>query len=66
MLDNSTLKREVLEGTDFIVLRELTGGIYFGKPRGMDDEKGWNTMVYSTEEVERIAIKAFEIAAKTR
>ena len=64
MLDNSTLKREVLEGTDFIVLRELTGGIYFGKPRGMDDEKGWNTMIYSTEEVERIAVKAFEIAAK--
>ena len=64
MLDNSTLKKEVLEGTDFIVLRELTGGIYFGKPRGMDDNKGWNTMVYSTEEVERIARKAFEIASK--
>ena len=64
MLDNSTLKKEVLEGTDFIVLRELTGGIYFGKPRGMDDSKGWNTMVYSTEEVERIARKAFEIASK--
>jgi 3-isopropylmalate dehydrogenase len=64
MLDNSTLKREVLEGTDFIVLRELTGGIYFGKPRGIDEEKGWNTMVYSTEEVERIAIKAFEMASK--
>ncbi len=64
MLDNSTLKREVLEGTDFVVLRELTGGIYFGKPRGIDENKGWNTMIYSTEEVERIAIKAFEIAAK--
>jgi len=62
MLDNSTLKREVLEGTDFIVLRELTGGIYFGKPRGMEKKKAWNTMVYSTEEVERIALKAFEIA----
>jgi len=64
MLDNSTLKREVLNGTDFIVLRELTGGIYFGKPRGIDDNKGWNTMIYSTEEVERIAVKAFEIAAR--
>lgn len=64
MLDNSTLKREVLNGTDFIVLRELTGGIYFGQPRGIEDDKGWNTMVYSTEEVERIAVKAFEIAAK--
>lgn len=64
MLDNSSLKREILEGTDFIVLRELTGGIYFGQPRGMEDDKGFNTMVYSTEEVERIARKAFEIAAK--
>ncbi len=64
MLDNSTLKKEVLKGTDFIVLRELTGGIYFGKPRGMDETKGWNTMVYSKEEVERIAVKAFEIASK--
>jgi len=64
MLDNSTLKREVLDGTDFIVLRELTGGIYFGKPRGMEDDKGFNTMIYSTEEVERIAVKAFEIATK--
>jgi len=64
MLDNSSLKREVLEGTDFIVLRELTGGIYFGEPRGMEDDKGFNTMVYTTHEVERIARKAFEIASK--
>jgi 3-isopropylmalate dehydrogenase len=64
MLDNSSLKKDVLKGTDFIVLRELTGGIYFGKPRGMDENKGWNTMVYTTEEVERIARKAFEIASK--
>lgn len=64
MLENSTLKREVLEGTDFIVLRELTGGIYFGQPRGLDENRGWNTMVYTTEEVERIAIKAFEMAEK--
>ncbi len=64
MLDNSSLKREVLDGTDFIVLRELTGGIYFGKPRGIEDSRGFNTMVYRTEEVERIARKAFEIALK--
>ncbi len=62
MLENSSLKSEVLEGTDFIVLRELTGGIYFGQPRGMDNDKGFNTMVYSKQEVERIARKAFEIA----
>ena len=60
--NNSTLKPEVVRGTDFVVLRELTGGIYFGQPRGYDEEKGWNTMVYERYEVERIARKAFEIA----
>jgi 3-isopropylmalate dehydrogenase len=63
-LASSSLKAEVLEGTDFVVFRELTGGIYFGEPRGIDAEKGWNTMVYSREEVERIAHKAFETAAR--
>ena len=62
-VNNSTLKAEVLRGTDFVVLRELTGGIYFGQPRGYNAEKGWNTMVYEKYEVERIARKAFEIAA---
>lgn len=66
MLDSSSLKKEVLEGTDFVVLRELTGGIYFGKPRGMDDSKGWNTMIYNDYEVERIARKAFEMASKRK
>lgn len=66
MLNNSTLKKEVIENTNFIVLRELTGGIYFGDPRGMDKDKGWNTMVYSFKEVERIAVKAFEIAKKRK
>ena len=64
-LDSSSLKNEVLKGTDFVVFRELTGGIYFGEPRGMDDTRGWNTMTYTTYEVERIARKAFE-AAKMR
>ncbi len=62
VLDDSSLKKEVLSGTDFVVLRELTGGIYFGQPRGHDREKGWNTMVYARSEIERIARKAFEIA----
>jgi 3-isopropylmalate dehydrogenase len=61
-LDASSLKNNILAGTDFIVLRELTGGIYFGEPRGMDDEKGWNTMIYTRPEIERIARQAFEIA----
>jgi 3-isopropylmalate dehydrogenase len=60
--NNSTLKPEVLRGTNFVVLRELTGGIYFGQPRGYNADKGWNTMVYEKFEVERIARKAFEIA----
>jgi len=61
-LESSSLKNEVLQGTDFIVLRELTGGIYFGEPRGHDKDRGWNTMVYTREEVVRIASQAFEIA----
>ena len=62
LLSASTLKPEVLEGTDFIILRELTGDVYFGEPRGYDDEKGWNTMIYYREEVERMARYAFELA----
>ncbi len=65
-LDSSSLKSEVLKDTDFVVLRELTGGIYFGQPRGYDQQKGWNTMVYQKHEVERIARKAFEIARGRR
>jgi len=61
-LDSSSLKNNVLEGTDFVVFRELTGGIYFGEPRGLNAEKGWNTMVYSKDEIVRIARQAFETA----
>ncbi|MBM4170250.1 MAG: 3-isopropylmalate dehydrogenase [Ignavibacteria bacterium] len=62
LLDSSTLKKEVLENVDFIVLRELTSGIYFGEPRMFDDMHGLNTMIYHKEEVERIAKIAFKIA----
>ncbi len=61
-LGDSSLKAEVLKDTDFVVLRELTGGIYFGEPRGYDSDKGWNTMVYLKEEVDRIAKMAFSMA----
>ena len=61
-LDASSLKNEVLKGTDFIVFRELTGGIYFGEPRGFDENKGWSTMCYERYEIERIAKMAFESA----
>ncbi|MCX7875942.1 MAG: 3-isopropylmalate dehydrogenase [Melioribacteraceae bacterium] len=62
LIDSSSLKEEILEDVDFIVLRELTGGIYFGEPRGYDDEKGFNTMIYKKEEVKRIAKVAFQLA----
>ncbi|PKL84330.1 MAG: 3-isopropylmalate dehydrogenase [Ignavibacteriae bacterium HGW-Ignavibacteriae-3] len=62
LADSSSLKKEILTGTDFIVLRELTGGIYFGEPRGFDEKRGFNTMVYTHVEVERIAKMAFKTA----
>jgi 3-isopropylmalate dehydrogenase len=61
-VSSSSLKEEIISGTDFLVLRELTGGIYFGEPRGYDRDHGYNTMTYSHEEVARIARKAFETA----
>ena len=61
-LDASSLKAHVLKETDFIVLRELTGGIYFGEPRGFNENRGWNTMIYSKEEVDRIVRMAFSTA----
>lgn len=71
LADASTLKREVIEGADIMVVRELTGGIYFGTPRGIEkisetEEKGFNTLVYTTGEIERIARVAFDIARKRR
>lgn len=64
LADASSLKREIVEGTDIMVVRELTGGIYFGKPRAIEENKAYNTLVYTTEEVERIARVAFDIAMK--
>ena len=66
LIDSSSLKKEVIKGTDFIVFRELTGGIYFGEPRGYDEDKGWNTMLYTKFEIERIARIAFEAASKRK
>ncbi len=64
LVNASTLKPEVIEGVDLLVVRELIGGIYFGEPKGREDKKAYNTMVYSVYEIERIARKAFEIALK--
>lgn len=70
LADASTLKREVIEGIDLLVVRELTGGIYFGKPKGIEKtatgERGINTEVYTTEEIRRIAKVAYEAARKRR
>ena len=58
----SPLKSEVAEGTDMLIIRELTGGIYFGKPSFAEKDKGLSTMVYEHYEVERIARTAFQSA----
>lgn len=58
----SSLKEEIVRGTDLIVVRELTGGIYFGQPSSNDGETGINTMIYTKAEVQRIAKVAFEFA----
>jgi len=60
----STLKEEVVKGVNLVVVRELTGGIYFGEPREKLEDKAYNTMVYSVEEIKRIAKVAFEQAMK--
>ncbi|MCP9927555.1 3-isopropylmalate dehydrogenase [Cyanobium sp. CH-040] len=70
LIDASTLRREVIEGVDLMVVRELTGGIYFGTPKGrVDAEDGvraFNTMAYSDHEIDRIARVAFELARQRR
>ena len=70
LIDASTLRPEVIQGVDLIVVRELTGGIYFGQPKGRieadGDERGFNTMTYSGSEVDRIAKVAFELASERR
>jgi 3-isopropylmalate dehydrogenase len=63
----SSLKPEVVSGLDILIIRELTGGIYFGQPRGIETERdgrrrGYNTLVYRDDEIERIARRGFEIA----
>lgn len=64
LVDASTLKSEVVSGVDLLVLRELTGGIYFGQPREKSEDRAFNTMVYSKNEIERIARIGFDAAMK--
>lgn len=71
LVDASTLKPEVVSGLDIMIVRELTGGIYFGQPRGVrvlenGEKQGYNTLVYSESEIRRIAHSAFQIAQKRK
>jgi 3-isopropylmalate dehydrogenase len=69
LAEASTLKTEVVSGLDIMIVRELTGGIYFGEPRGIEDlgggeRRGFNTLVYTTSEIRRVGRVAFELAQK--
>ena len=71
LVDASTLKPEVISGLDIMIVRELTGGIYFGEPRGITpiengERKGINTHTYTTSEIHRVARVAFELAKKRK
>ena len=71
LIDASTLKREIVEGVDIMVVRELTGGIYFGQPKGIftsetGSKRGVNTMAYTESEIDRIVKLGFETAQKRR
>ncbi len=69
LAEASSLKADIVAGLDILIGRELTGGIYFGQPRGVEElpdgqKRGYNTLVYSTAEIERIGRVAFETAQK--
>ncbi len=69
LVDASTLKPDVIRGLDIMIVRESTGGIYFGEPRGVEtlpngEKRGFDTETYSTSEIERVARVAFELARK--
>lgn len=71
LVDASTLKPEIVKGLDILIVRELTGGVYFGEPRGIEDlgdgqRRGVNTQVYTTMEIQRVGAAAFELARKRK
>src|ERR671937_1593933 len=71
LVDASPLKRSVVEGTDLMVIRELTGGLYFGEPRGIETfadggARAINTMSYTSREIERVARVGFDVARKRK
>lgn len=70
LIDSSPLKNELVDGTDMIIVRELTGGIYYGTPRGISgsgaEERAVNTMTYTRAEIERVSHMAFQLARKRK
>ncbi|WGM38471.1 3-isopropylmalate dehydrogenase [Caulobacter sp. NIBR1757] len=71
LADASSLKRELVAGLDIMIVRELTGGVYFGEPRGIEtlpdgQRRGFDTQVYTTSEIERVSRVAFELARGRR
>ncbi len=71
LVDASTLKPEIVRGLDILIVRELTGGVYFGEPRGIEDlgggeRRGVNTQVYTSSEIKRVGRVAFDLAKKRR
>jgi 3-isopropylmalate dehydrogenase len=66
LIDSSPLRREIFEGTDLLIVRELLGGLYFGQPRAISETEAFNTMRYSVSEIERVARVAFESARGRR
>ena len=71
LMDSAPLKADVLKGVDFVIIRELTSGIYFGEPRGIEtlpdgQRRGFNTEQYTTNQIRRVARAAFELARTRR
>jgi 3-isopropylmalate dehydrogenase len=66
LIESSPLKNHLVEGVDLLIVRELTGGLYFGTPRFLDGDRAVNTMTYSRVEIERVARKAFQFARQRR
>jgi 3-isopropylmalate dehydrogenase len=70
LLDSSPLKNDLVDGVDMIMVRELTGGLYYGTPRGVSgsgpQERAINSMVYTRAEIERVSHMAFQLARKRR
>jgi len=66
LVDSSPLRKDVVRGVDLLIVRELLGGIYFGSPRGMENEQAFNTEIYSREEVRRVSRIAFKLARNRR